>query len=216
MAGSKGKRGGQGSASVAPVTPAAPKQKTPEDIVNEAIGTQGSPKAIADAIQGNPNYSKGREWQTNCQRCVWATELRRRGYDVEALPRTSDDSYAKIDPNVPNSFINVAEGGLTLHQVVSPYYSSTATEFKDHFLRHYDVGMRGMITAQSGKSGHVFNWEIVQDKKGNKQVRFYDGQPGKDNVSVTSIKKKWFYFREARIDNVKISPLIKDFVKPKG
>lgn len=214
MAGSKGKRGGQGAASVVPISPPTPKPKTDDEIIADALGTQGSAMSIAEAIKGNPNYAQGREWQTNCQRCVWATELRRRGYDVEALPRTSDDSYAKADPSVANSFLNVAEGGLHLHQVVSPYYKSSATDFKDHFLRHYDVGARGMIVAQSSRSGHVFNWEIVSGKNG-KTIKFYDGQPGKDNVSVTSIQKKWFYFREARIDNVKITKLIADYVRPK-
>ena len=170
--------------------------------------------AIADAVGGNPNYGKGREWSTNCQRCVWATEMRRRGYDVEALPRTSDDDYAKAETSVAKSFLNVAEGGLKLDQVVSPYWKSTATEFKEHFTAKYDVGARGMIVGQGMRSGHVFNWEIVQGKSG-KQVRFYDGQPGNDKVSVTEIQKKWFRFREARMDNVNVTTLIKDFVKPR-
>ena len=33
----------------------------------------------------NPNYNKAREYQINCQRCVPTYEMRRRGYDVEAL-----------------------------------------------------------------------------------------------------------------------------------
>ena len=34
----------------------------------------------------NPNFDAGEAWQENCQRCVPTYELRRRGYDVEALP----------------------------------------------------------------------------------------------------------------------------------
>ena len=34
----------------------------------------------------NPHFSDGPEYQNNCQRCVVADELRRRGYDVEAQP----------------------------------------------------------------------------------------------------------------------------------
>ena len=38
------------------------------------------------ALSGtNPNYDKAREYQINCQRCVPTYEMRRRGYDVEAL-----------------------------------------------------------------------------------------------------------------------------------
>ncbi|WP_390621060.1 phage minor capsid protein [Treponema pectinovorum] len=56
-------------------------------------------KVIADTQQGkpmnfrqtdggspNPNYKKGGGYAKNCQTCVVAYELRRRGYDVEALP----------------------------------------------------------------------------------------------------------------------------------
>lgn len=38
------------------------------------------------ALSGtNPNYTKAREYQIDCQRCVPTYEMRRRGYDVEAL-----------------------------------------------------------------------------------------------------------------------------------
>lgn len=216
MAGSKGGRGGQGAARNSGAGGPTPGVQTDDQIIASALGTQGTAKSIKEAVaNANPNYSKGGDaWTKNCQRCVWATEMQRRGYDVEALPRTSDNSYAKADPNVANSFLNVAQGGLKLEQVVSPYWKSTATEFKEHFTNKYDVGARGMIVGQGRKSGHVFNWEIIQGKSG-KQVKFYDGQPGKDNVSVTHIQSKWFYFREARMDNVSVTPLIKDFVKPR-
>lgn len=216
MAGSKGGRGGQGAARNSGSGGATPGIQTDDQIIASALGTQGSAASIKDAVKNvNPNYSQGREWQTNCQRCVWATEMQRRGYDVEALPRTSDDSYARVDTKYANSFLNVAQGGLNLEQVVSPYWKSSAAEFKEHFTNKYDVGARGMIVGQGRKSGHVFNWEITQGKNG-KQVKFYDGQPGNDSVSVSSIQSKWFYFREARMDNVSVTPLIKDFVKPRG
>ncbi|MGP1474586.1 MAG: phage minor capsid protein [Treponema sp.] len=57
-------------------------------------------KVIAKAIQGkpmnfrqadggspNPNYKKGGGYANNCQTCVVAYELRRRGFNVEALSR---------------------------------------------------------------------------------------------------------------------------------
>ena len=40
----------------------------------------------------NPNYNEGTIWQENCQRCVPAYEMRRRGYDVtaESCPKYGD------------------------------------------------------------------------------------------------------------------------------
>ncbi|MDR0652983.1 MAG: hypothetical protein LBG12_06710, partial [Synergistaceae bacterium] len=48
---------------------------------------RGKPIGIDQAKEGtNPNFSKGFEYEYNCQRCVPAYELRRRGYDVESMP----------------------------------------------------------------------------------------------------------------------------------
>ena len=49
---------------------------------------QGKPMNFQQADGGapNPNYTKGGGYQTNCQSCVVAYELRRRGFDVETLP----------------------------------------------------------------------------------------------------------------------------------
>ena len=44
-----------------------------------------------DLKNTNPKYSTGQEeYCKNCQRCVNTYEARRRGYDVEALPRILD------------------------------------------------------------------------------------------------------------------------------
>ena len=47
----------------------------------------GAHTTEADIKGTNPLFSSGREYQINCQRCVPAYEMRRRGYDVTALPR---------------------------------------------------------------------------------------------------------------------------------
>lgn len=59
------------------------------DIVEQATGAKKeAPMGIQDAVSGaNPNYSRGSAYGVNCQRCVQAYELRRRGYDVIAKPK---------------------------------------------------------------------------------------------------------------------------------
>jgi len=47
---------------------------------------EGPHSALEDSENTNPNYKTGAEFQLNCQKCVPAYEMRRRGYDVEALP----------------------------------------------------------------------------------------------------------------------------------
>lgn len=52
---------------------------------------------IADDVKAcNPNYESGLEWQVNCQRCVPALEMRRRGYDVTAKPKPEGEGYSDI------------------------------------------------------------------------------------------------------------------------
>ena len=53
---------------------------------------QGAPLNIRNALKTNPNYASGREYKINCQRCVQVYEFRRRGYDVEALPKPSQNN----------------------------------------------------------------------------------------------------------------------------
>ena len=48
----------------------------------------------------NPNYEEGEEWQTNCAYCTAAYDLRRRGYDVEAMP-CDDATYDATLDSIP-------------------------------------------------------------------------------------------------------------------
>ena len=48
----------------------------------------------------NPNYEEGEEWQTNCAYCTAAYDLRRRGYDVEAMP-CDDATYDATLESIP-------------------------------------------------------------------------------------------------------------------
>ena len=72
---------------------------TPKFVVNnlelsKLFGSRGKAMAFkpANERKGNPNYSKCEAYKNNCQSCVLANELRRRGFDVEALPFGSQAS----------------------------------------------------------------------------------------------------------------------------
>lgn len=47
--------------------------------------------------QTNPNYDKGEEFEINCQRCVPAYEMRKRGYNVTAKPLPCDDDIYQYE-----------------------------------------------------------------------------------------------------------------------
>lgn len=63
------------------------------DVIEKQLGIKrGKPMSMADALKGsNPSFNRGRQWKINCQRCVVAYELRRRGYDVAAMPKLIGD-----------------------------------------------------------------------------------------------------------------------------
>lgn len=75
----------------APVEPPlAPAIKANAQIVAKAVGVKlGAPMTFeqGDGMKGNPNYGKSKSFSVNCQSCVVANELRRRGMDVQALGR---------------------------------------------------------------------------------------------------------------------------------
>ncbi|MCH5277482.1 MAG: minor capsid protein [Desulfovibrionaceae bacterium] len=68
-------------------TPQAPTPKP--DPIEKMLGVKrGAPIKRTDALtHTNPDYRLGTSYQKNCQRCVPAYELRRRGYPVQALPQ---------------------------------------------------------------------------------------------------------------------------------
>jgi hypothetical protein len=59
----------------------------------------GFHSALEDLVETNPRYEEGPGYQENCQRCVPAFEMRRRGFDVTAMPRvlSKDGRISKND-----------------------------------------------------------------------------------------------------------------------
>ena len=51
--------------------------------------------------QTNPNYDKGEKFEINCQRCVPAYEMRKRGYNVTAKPLPCDDDIYQYESSGP-------------------------------------------------------------------------------------------------------------------
>ena len=187
--------------------------------LEEYLGPKGNPMNSVEAAKGtNPNFmssvrSGDMKYTHNCQRCVWATELRRRGYDVEAMARTSDNSYASMDTSKPHSFLNVSKTPIQLDSYGSMWYKATAKEVKDGILKHGE-GSRGMLIMTGLRSGHVCNWEVKNGK-----VLIYDGQSNRTH-SMTELKKSFYKFYVGRMDNIPMSdisdPLVRDFVKRSG
>lgn len=161
----------------------------------EAIGVvQGEPMAFDEAneLRGNPHYEAGTAsgYTTNCQCAVVANELRRRGFDVEALPNigtkgsvpyrlSRQTELAWIDPTTGeapkkaecNEIKHVGKGwkvrskGLSIEQITENIDNATRQPGRYHI----DFTWKG-----TGE-GHVITVERLADGK----LRFYDPQTGK-------------------------------------
>lgn len=192
--------GGSGSDPIT-VQPFNPAPQTMQD----ALGKRGSSIPVMDALAGaNPFYSGGTQgdFSANCQRAVAAYEMRRRGYDVMALPTYAGDrmpsagNWEKVFNNAKR--LNVGAS--------SPQKAQANLESQ---MKSYGNGARGIV----GIPGHVFNVENVGGK-----IRYIDAQTNtvynskgvfsrlgkRGSQSVTLI----------RTDKLGINPAIRQSVTP--
>lgn len=163
------------------------------DIVAKQLNIKrGKPMNMGEALRGsNPNYDKGSQWRRNCQRCVCAYELRRRGYDVAAMPKMYGDK--------------MRNGGYFFEHADTLRQSNLSLESLEKKLGRYKDGARFIIEVRWPRSrvGHTFIAE--RTKLG---IVYLDPQPGKSNVKS--------YFKKAvpgkvsffRCDNAKINSKI--------
>ena len=140
----------------------------------------------ANELRGNIGYGEGREFSVNCQSCVVANELRRRGYDVTALPNLKKEgnipyelsgktNWAWIDPETMQTPEKKQAGG----QYVSglDIKSNTLTQLNKELNELTKEAGRYHIDFmwKDGKGGHI----ITVDRLENGSIRIYDPQIGR-------------------------------------
>lgn len=140
----------------------------------------------ANELRGNIGYGEGREFSVNCQSCVVANELRRRGYDVTALPNLKKEGnipyelsgktkWAWIDPETMQTPEKKQAGG----QYVSglDIKSKTLTQLNKELNELTKEAGRYHIDFmwKDGKGGHI----ITVDRLENGSIRIYDPQIGR-------------------------------------
>ena len=140
----------------------------------------------ANELRGNIGYGEGREFSVNCQSCVVANELRRRGYDVTALPNLKKEgnipyelsgktNWAWIDPETMQTPEKKQAGG----QYVSglDIKSKTLTQLNKELNELTKEAGRYHIDFmwKDGNGGHI----ITVDRLENGSIRIYDPQIGR-------------------------------------
>lgn len=157
------------------------------------LGVQGKTFSIEDSLKwANPKYVSGTQYGVNCQRCVQAYELRRRGYDVEALPKPKknntiiwgNECFVDSSGNTPSITFNQSEKAIR------------------NALANAPDGSRHIIyTAwKNSKSAHVFIAE-----KENGIIRYIDPQSNMDDVEYYFSLAKKNKFGILRVDDKDIT-----------
>lgn len=185
--------------------------------LKEQLGTKRTPIPLVRAYtDANPNYDPTGQFDAyneNCQRCVVAFELRRRGYDVTALPSYNNDTL----PNVAYSRDGMRHGrwagafqGIKFESVGA----KTSGEVYNNIIqkvRDAGPGSRFVVSmaySSDPQNGHVFN---IENRKG--VVFAVDAQTGKRLWLNNFLKNaQTNNVTIARTDNARISDRAKNFV----
>ena len=152
----------------------------------------------ANELRGNINFGKGYEYGVNCQSCVVSNELRRRGYDVTALPNlkkagnipyelSGKTNWAWIDPKTMTTPVKKKAGGvydITRTGALKSKNISALTKdiielVKEPGRYHIDFSWK------SGNSGHI----ITLEKKTDGKIVIYDPQNG-EIVNWANLSKR--------------------------
>jgi hypothetical protein len=186
--------------------------------LSEAIGKQGAPKSMSEAwFDSNPYYSPNyAEFSENCQRCVMAYEMRRRGYDVEALPTYETDTMPQY-----NEWTK-ALSGMTTVDVGRTTERGTIGAIERQ-MSEWGEGARAILRikwAGSNRGGHVINVEYKNGK-----LNAYDVQVARDSHQNSAggkeLLKEYMQYTTLsrtqllRTDNAKITDNMRFMVKKK-
>lgn len=190
-----------------------------EDEMEKSLGMH---KAVAmnhddaNELKGNPNFTLGGGYHINCQSCVVAYEMRRRGYDVEAnqntkrkgnipyeLSYTTEKAWLDDNGNVPKK---QRAGGRYVdgYKIKNKTFKVMMSEFDDMTSTpgryHIDFGWKN-----SRNSGHIITMERFKDGT----MRVYDPQCGRVITDFKTYAKKFKLstgIRILRVDNLRGNP----------
>jgi hypothetical protein len=182
----------------------------------------------ADMLRSNPNFAADVMYRVNCQTCVVANELRRRGFNIQALGNFAG-SKSEVLSRCTNGIWQTADGKVPSKMRIGAefnqwsYIDPTGKRHKKGFAK--TVANRKQLvseletnltedgryhidwTWQGGgktRSGHIITVEKIGDT-----IRYYDPQNGKVIPDFTEYIKGIDLSRGInllRVDNLRIKP----------
>lgn len=182
----------------------------------EALGKQGRPMGIdrADRSNANPLFDLRNDCRNNCQSCVPAYEMRRRGYDVEALPFDSEVQQ-RIRKDSTLAWINPSTGRQPSRRHVGIRSTDAAIRRIRERIQpgqRYAMEFGWNKMDENGRivmgEGHVVALERPV-ASGGRNIMVVDPQTGEKLTVERYLEKKDIYLRSLaiyRIDNLELNP----------
>lgn len=167
---------------------------------NKAIADmeQGKPMNFQQADGGapNPNFKKGGGYATNCQTSVVAYELRRRGYDVEALPNYKGSMLDVLSHNTRLAWVDRETGKMP--DYILPKQPTCAKSF-EWLKENIKANNRYTIefTWKGEAHGHIVH--LFKNSKG--ALSLYDPQNGINTRGDSAVLE---YLKDVRPSTIKL------------
>lgn len=160
---------------------------------------QGAPMNFRQADGGapNPNYIKGGTYRTNCQTCVVAYELRRRGFGVEALNNFKGSMSEVLSYHTNLAWVDRTTGKAPDYILPNQYYRKDLyTWLKSNALKNENRYTIEFMWRDE-QYGHIIHF--WKNRAGD--ISFYDPQNGINTRGESMILK---YIEDIKPTSVKL------------
>lgn len=200
--------------------------KANNDDIEKIFGARGMamPFKPANELRGNPHYYASEAYRVNCQTCVVAHELRRRGFNLEALANTKGSALERLSYHTESAWID-ANGNIPQSTVIGlrkikrrrwdgREYEAWEKTAKN---RKQLVSALEVELVDDGRYHIKWNWaneksgHIITVERVNGKFRYYDPQTGRvidDFVKYIDGIKLKDGLRCLRVDNLRVNPSI--------
>lgn len=156
----------------------------------------------------NPNYKK--KFTINCQSCVVAHELRRRGYDVQAVGNTANSIPRVLSHHTELAWLD-SNGNIPTSKQISWAWQADKDAMAKSMLANLDAATKEVgryhikWTWGNMRSGHIITCERLADGS----LRVYDPQNGKEITDFAEYGKGFLHnsLKVLRVDNLHFNPL---------
>ena len=157
-------------------------------VVNETVNAYNRQIDVLNAIA-----KENQPYRVNCQRCAPAYELRRRGYNVNALPN-SGGNWNEIY-TIPEKMWRFKDGSVSEPQMLPARSNRAVTKALN---KQMAVGERGTLDWAWTGGGNALEGHIINVEKTKNGLVFVDAQGGKqaatfeEYMGSNNFKKKYY------------------------